>query len=46
MLTIITSLQLMIIQIGHLYGITENSVLNDLNYFHVPNGWPPDLFSS
>ena len=27
----------------HLYGIKENSVLNDLNYFHVADGLPPDL---
>ena len=27
----------------HLYGIKENSVLNDLNYFHVAAGLPPDL---
>ena len=29
--------------LSHLYGIKGNSVLNDLNYFHVADGLPPDL---
>ena len=29
--------------LSHLYGIKENSVLNDLNYFHAADGLPPDL---
>ena len=29
--------------LSHLYGIKDNSVLNDLNYFHVADGLPPDL---
>lgn len=26
-----------------MYGIKERSCLNDLEYFHVINGLPPDL---
>ena len=29
--------------LSHLYGIKENSVLNDLNYFYLADGLPPDL---
>ena len=36
-------MQLIKIQICHLYGIKENSALNYLNYFHVADGLPPDL---
>ena len=28
---------------ANMYGIKERSCLNDLEYFHVTNGLPPDL---
>ena len=44
MLTIITSLQINEDpNLSHLYGINENSVLNDLYYFDVADGLPLDL---